>query len=307
MRRRNDRAHTIKLIRCLTVLIQERPDIFERNQLHRIYESAFVDKAGRQVFAGATGGIATVDTGLAERIFNQVFAEEGKISQLAAVNSLQRSVQSHPAFTLSVGPKIVDAYLRQHEAGVLDNYIVVLRLIPKGNSAALLISLEKWFTASVVAQLDSKIVSELLTVLKIACESNPRVAFTVSQRIEILDKGIAGGLAALYDNVSEHSKDVDLLSEVLTAFGKIAGYPQLRMGNALRRSLPRLARQLGSSPVIQMVMRAYPEVKDEQALRSLFRAAFAIPGWSERENAQLLKDKNLPGSIRGLLSTRIIQ
>lgn len=307
LRQHKDRARTIKLIRGLTVLIQERPDVFERNQLERIYERAFADKAGRQVFAAATGGIATVNMELAERIFDQVFAEEGKVSQLAAVNSLQRSVQSQPAFTLSVGPKVVDAFLRQHAAGVLDNYIVVLRSIPKGNAAALLTSFEKWFTVMVCAELDPKILSELLTVLKIACESNPRVAFKVSQRITILNKGIAGGLAALYDNVSEHSEDVDLLSEVLIAFGKIAGYSQLRMGNALRRSLPRLAHKLGRAPVIEMVIRTYPSIKHEQALRSLFRAAFAIPGWGASENAELLKDEKLPSSIRGLLSTRVRQ
>ena len=106
-----------------------------------------------------------------------------------------------------------------------------------------------------------------LGVLKIASENNPALAFRISQRIPIINKGIAGGLAALYDNVSEHRDDPELLGEVLEAFGKISGYSQLRMGNALRRSLPCLDRKFGSAKVIAMVIRVYKTIEDEQAIR----------------------------------------
>jgi hypothetical protein len=301
----SDDAEVIKLIGSLTTLIEEAPDVFPTSELNEIYTRAFsINKSARQIFAAAIGAVAKVDAKLAEVVFNRVFNEEGKICQIAAVVSLQRAVQSQIDFTLSVGRTVLDTSLHQHIPGLLDNYVVILRQIPREASARVLERLDEWFTESVCNQVDTKILSELLAILKMAAETDPNLAFHISQRIPVLNKGIAGGLAALYDNVSDHSDDRDLLARVLEGFRRIAAYSQLRMRNALRRSLPRLGRKLGSAKVIEMVMHVYAEIEDEQALRVWLRAAIEIPGWGPTQNSELLRDQHLPGTIRSLLSTR---
>jgi hypothetical protein len=284
----------------------KRPDIFEWSELKEIYETAFAaKKAGQQIFAAAIGSVATVDTELAGQIFNRLFDEGGKDCQIMAINSLIHSILQQPLFTLSLGRRILNTSLQQHEPGLLDNYLVILRLLPRTHSREALSHLEEWFTESVFVNLrDAKILSELLAVLKITAETDPALAFQISQRIPIVNKGIAGGLAALYDNVSEHSDDYDLLGEALEAVGKISSFNQLRIGNALHRTLPRLGQKLGSGRVIEMVMRVYKNIKDEQPLRLLFKAALEIPGRGAAESAELLKDKDLPSAVRSLLSMR---
>lgn len=306
LRQSNEIPRKIKIIRALTILVQERSDIFERAELKEICETAFAaKKAGQQVFASAIGSVATVDTELAGQIFNRLFDEAGKDCQIVAINSLSRSIQPQPLFTLSLGRRVLNTSLQQHDPGLLDNYLVILKSLPRTHSREALSYLEEWFTESVFANIrHTKILSELLAVLKITAETDPALAFQISQRIPIVNKGIAGGLAALYDNVSEHSDDSDLLGEVLEAVGKISSFNQLRMGNALRRTLPRLGQKLGSARVIEMVMRVYKNIKDEQPLRLLLKAALEIPGWGATENAELLKDKDLPGAVRSLLSMR---
>jgi hypothetical protein len=164
--------------------------------------------------------------------------------------------------------------------------------------------LNSWFTDAITQQQDAKILGELLALLKITTEADPDLSFRVSQRIPIVDKGIAGGLAALYDNVSEHTDDPELLGCLLQAVTTVSAYDQVRIGNALSRTLPRLGQKIGSAPVIEMVMSVYKNIKSEQSLRTLFKAALEIPDWGPKENAALLADRDLPGAVRSILSTR---
>ena len=143
--------------------------------------------------------------------------------------------------------------------------------------------------------------------MKIAAEADPDLSFRISQRLPIVSKGIAGGLAALYDNVSEHSDEQELLGSVLQAVAKVSAYNQVRIGNALSRALPRLGQKLGSAPVIEMVMSVYKTIESEQSLQAFIKAAFKIPGWGPIEDAALLADKNLPGAVRSILSTRSLR
>ena len=85
---------------------------------------------------------------------------------------------------------------------------------------------------------------------------------------------------------------------------KVSAYNQVRIGNALSRTLPRLGQKLGSASVIEMVMSVYKTIESEQSLRTLFKAALEIPGWGPKENAALLADKDLSSAVRSVLSTR---
>jgi hypothetical protein len=220
------------------------------------------------------------------------------------INSLVHSLPSDPDFALQLGPRIIEVSLKQHIPGLLDNYLVTLKTTPREHSKLLLSHLDSWFTDDVTRQQNEKILGELLALLKVTAEAHPDMSFRISQRIPIISKGVAGGLAALYDNVSEHSDDPELLGSVLQAVVKVAHYDQLRMGNALKRTLPRLAQRLGSAPVIGTVMSVYKTIENEQSLNTFIKAALEIPGWGPKENAALLADKNLPASVRSILTTR---
>ncbi len=300
---RRPEAHKAKIIRALTLLIQEKPGTFSSAELHEVYEASFALQSGPEVIAAAVGAIATIDRPLAQTMFTRVF-EEGKYCQITLINSLMYSLPSDPEFAFQFGPRIIDVSLQQHIPGLLDNYLVTLKSIPRRHSALLLSHLNSWFTDAIAQQQDAKILGELLALLKIAAEADPDLSFRISQRIPIVSKGIAGGLAALYDNVSEHSDDQELLGSVLQAVAKVSAYNQVRIGNALRRTLPRLGQKLDSAPVIEMVMSVYKTIESEQSLKALFKAALEIPGWGPKENAALLADKELSSAVRSVLSTR---
>jgi hypothetical protein len=296
-------AHHVKIIRALTLLIQEKPDAFSSAELHEVYETSFALQGGREVIAAAVGAIATVDRNLAQTMFVRLFREEGKSCQVPAINSLEYSLASDPEFALQFGTRIIEVSLQQHIPGLLDNYLVKLKSIPRQHSALLLSHFDSWFTDAITQQLDPKILGELLALLKIAAEADPNLSFRISQRIPIVTKGIAGGLAALYDNVSEHSDDPKLLGSVLQAVAKVSAHNQARIGNALRRTLPRLGQKLGSAPVIEMVMSVHKTIESEQSLKVFIKAALKIPGWGPNEDAALLADKDLSGAVRSILST----
>lgn len=294
----------IKVVRALALLIQKTPEVFDSAQLREVYENSFTSVEGRQIIASAVGAIAAVDRELAEAMFQRLFIEEGKVCQITAVNSLEFSLESDPEFVLQFGPQIIDIFLQQHLKGLLDNYLVLLKKIPLSHAALLLSRLDQWFTEAITQQLDEKITSELLALLRIATEADPDLTFRISQRIPISSKGIAGGLAALYDNISEHSEDPDVLGGLLSAVAKISTYDQVRIGNALSRTLPRLARKIGRTRVIEMVMSVYRTIENEKALSALVKAALKVPGWGPEEDAALLADKNLPRAVRSILSNR---
>jgi hypothetical protein len=296
-------AHNAKIIRALTLLIQEKPDIFDSAELHEVYEVSFALQGGMEVIAGAVGAVATVDRNLAQTMFTRLF-EEGKDCQITLTNSLVYSLPSDPEFALQFGPRLIKVSLQQHIPGLLDNYLVKLKSAPRQHSLLLLSHLNSWFTDAITQQQDAKILGELLALLKITAEADPDLSFRVSQRIPIVDKGIAGGLAALYDNVSEHTDDPELLGCLLQAVATVSVYNQVRIGNALSRILPRLGQKIGSAPVIEMVMSVYKNIKSEQSLRALFKAALEIPDWGPKENATLLADRDLSGTVRSILSTR---
>ncbi|HBB87922.1 MAG TPA: hypothetical protein DC047_09930 [Blastocatellia bacterium] len=293
----------VRIIRALTLLIQERPDIFDSSELNEVYEASFAVQSGPEVVAAAVGAIATVDRKLAQRMFTQLF-EEGKDRQITLINSLMYSLPSDPDFAFQFGPRIIEVSLQQHIPGLLDNYLVTLKSVPRRHSVLLLSQLNSWFTEDITQRQDAKILGELLALLKITAEADPALSFRISQRIPIVSKGIAGGLAALYDNVSEHSDDQELLGSVLRAVAKVSAYDQVRIGNALSRTLPRLGQKLGSAPVIEMVMSVYKTIESEQSLRAILKAALEIPGWGPKENAALLADTELSSAVRSVLSTR---
>jgi hypothetical protein len=297
-------AHHAKIIRALTLLIQEKPDIFDSAELHEVYETSFAQQGGPQVIAAAVGAIATIDRKLAQTMFTRVFSEEGKDCQVTVIISLVYPLASDPEFALQFGTRIIEVSLQQHIPGLLDNYLVTLKSTPRRHSALLLSHLNSWFTDAITQQQNEKILGELLALLKITAEADPDLSFRISQRIPIVSKGIAGGLAALYDNVSEHSDDPELLGGVLQAVATISAYNQVRIGNALSRTLPRLGQKIGSTSVIEMVMSVYKNIKNEQSLRALFKAALEIPGWGPKENTALLADRDLSGAVRSVLSTR---
>jgi hypothetical protein len=295
-------AQNARIIRALAMLIQEKPDIFDSAELHEVYETSFALQSGPEVIAAAVGAIATVDRKLAQTMFTRLF-EEGKYCQITLINSLVYSLPSDPEFALQFGPRIIDVSSQQHIPGLLDNYLVTLKSIPRRHSALLLSHLNSWFTDAIAQQQDAKILGELLALLKIAAEADPDLSFRVSQRIPIVNKGIAGGLAALYDNVSEHSDDPELLGSVLQAVARVSAYNQVRIGNALSRTLPRLGQKIGGATVIEMVMSVYKTIESEQSLRALFKAALEIPSWGHKENAALLADRDLSRAVRSILST----
>lgn len=297
-------AHHAKIIRALTLLIQEKPEIFDSAELHEVYETSFAQQGGPQVIAAAVGAIATIDRKLAQTMFTRVFSEEGKDCQVTAIISLVYALASDAEFALQFGTRIIEVSLQQHIPGLLDNYLVTLKSTPRRHSALLLSHLNSWFTDAITQQQNEKILGELLALLKITAEADPDLSFRISQRIPIVSKGIAGGLAALYDNVSEHSDDPELLGSVLRAVARVSIYNQVRIGNALGRTLPRLGQKIGSAPVIEMVMSVYKTIESEQSLRVLFKAALEIPGWGPKENAALLADRDLSGAVRSILSTR---
>jgi hypothetical protein len=285
------------------LLIQEKPDIFDSTELREVYETSFDMKSGREAIAAAVGAVAAVDRELAQTMFIQLF-NEGKKCQITVSNSLVYSLASDPEFALQFGGRIIEVSLKQHLPGLLDNYLVTLKSIPRRHSPLLLSHLDSWFTDAVTQQQDAKILGELLALLKITAEVDPDLSFRISQRIPIVNKGIAGGLAALYDNISEHSDHPDLLRSVLQAVARVATYNQVRIGNALGRTLPRLGQKLGSKPVIDMVMSVYKTIESEQSLKALLKAALGIPSWGHKENAALLAEANLSGAVRSVLSTR---
>ncbi|MFY9622512.1 MAG: CHAT domain-containing protein [Pyrinomonadaceae bacterium] len=297
-------AHNLRIIRALTLLIQEKAEIFDSAELDEVYEASFAVQGGSAVIAAAVGAIATVDRPLAQTMFTRLFNEEGKYCQITVINSLVYLLASDPEFALQFGTRIIEVSLQQHIPGLLDNYLVTLKSTPRRHSALLLSHFDSWFTDTITQQQDAKILGELLALLKITAEADPDLSFRISQRIPIVSKGIAGGLAALYDNVSEHSDDPELLGSVLQAVAIVAAYNQVRIGNALSRTLPRLGQKIGTAPVIEMVMSVYKNIKSEQSLRALFKAALEIPGWGPKENAALLADKDLPEAVRSVLSTR---
>jgi len=297
-------AHHVKIIRALTLLIQEKPETFSSAELREVYEGSFALESGPEVIAAAVGAIARVDRNLARTMFTRIFSEKGKYSQINVINSLLYSLASDPEFALQFGPWIIEVSLQQHIPGLLDNYLVTLKSTPRQHSALLLSHLNSWFTDAITQQQDAKILGELLALLKITAEADPDLSFRISQRIPIVNKGIAGGLAALYDNVSEHSDDPELLGSVLQAVATVSAHNQVRIRNALSRTLPRLGQKIGGARVIEMVLTVYKNIKNEQSLGDLFRAALEIPGWGPKENTALLADKDLSGAVRSILSTR---
>ena len=81
-------AHNVRIIRALTLLIQEQAGMFDSAEVDEVYEASFVVQGGPEVFAVAVGATATIDRNLAETMFTRLFTGEGKSCQITVINSL---------------------------------------------------------------------------------------------------------------------------------------------------------------------------------------------------------------------------
>jgi hypothetical protein len=298
-----------KLFSSFNIISQMNITVFCPDEVRRLYDIAFASsKAIKQRFAGTVGSIAKIDKGLADEILSRIFNKEGKDCQVAAINSLVHCLDSCPEFALDHGATVLKIATGTNRLGLLHSYLIVFKKLQRGHARTLLLHLDGWFTEEVLQSLgDSKTFGELLSLLKILAEADPRLAFNISKRIPIINKAVAGGLAALYDQVSEHSDEVSLLTDLLESVAVVSRFNQVRMANALRRTLARLDHKLGGRKVVEMVLGVYREISDERALETFFEAALRIPSWTEEDAATLLRDPDLPGSVRSILSTKIMR
>lgn len=296
-----------KLFSSFSILLQAKTTAFEPREVRQLYESALASsKTLMQIFAGAIGSITRIDKQLADEIFERIFKTEGKDCKVAAVNSLTYCLDTCPEFALDQAGRVLKAALSTHHLGILHSYLIVLKDFPRDHAGYLLQRLSGWFTADILQELrDDKTFGELLTILKIIAEADPQRTFDFSKRIPLISKGVAGGLAALYDQVSEHGEGEPLLLDVLERVAEVSRFDQVRMKNALRRTLRQLDQKLGGRKVVEMVFETYKTITDEAALKTFIDAASRAASWTEDDTMRLLQGADLPGSVRGLLAAKI--
>jgi hypothetical protein len=294
-----------KLFSSFNILSQVNINVFEVAELRQVYNIAFTSsKAIRERFSGTVGSIALIDRKLAGKIFSRVFSKEVKDCQVAAISSLVYCLDACPEFALDQGRRVLKKALATQNLGLLHSYLIVFKSLPTRHAVFLLQALDDLFTKRVLESLrDDKTFGELLAILRIFAEANPRLVFDLSKRIPLTSKAVAGGLAGLYDQVSKYSDEKPLLLEVLKSVDKVSKFSQVRMGNALNRLLPRLDHKLGGKKVVEMVLQVYKKITDEQALKTFIEAALRVPSWTEEDTGTLLQDPGLLGSVRSLLST----
>jgi hypothetical protein len=296
-----------KLFSSFNILLQAKVTAFEPREVRQLYDSAFASsKTLRQIFAGTIGSIVRIDKQLADEIFKRVFSTEGKDCQVAAVNSLSHCLDMCPEFALDQAGHVLKAALSNHHMGILHSYLIVLKEFPRDRAGYLLRRLSDWFTEEILQNLrDDKTFGELLTILKIIAEADPQKTFDFSKRIPLINKGVAGGMAALYDQVSEHGEGEPFLLDVLERVAEVSKFDQVRMKNALRRTLRQLDQKLGGRKVVETIFGTYKTITDEAALKTFIEAALRVTSWTEEDTMRLLQDADLPGSVRGLLAAKI--
>ncbi|MGA9768031.1 MAG: hypothetical protein WBV94_03260 [Blastocatellia bacterium] len=295
-----------KLFSAFTILANVNIHVFEMAEIQHLYDTALASsKAIKERFAGMVGSIAIIEPELAAKIFSRMLAKEDKDCQLAAISSLAYCLDARPEFALDQGRAVLQKALATR-IGLLHAYIIAFKNLPQQYGVSLLRCFDELFTETILIRLsDDKTFGELLTVLKIFAKSNPRLAFDLSRRIPIVHKSVAGGIASLYDQVSEHTSDRALLFDVLEGVTTVIKFNQVRMKNALSRMLPRLNQKLGGRYVVEMILRVYKQITDEQALLTFIEAALRIPSWTEEDTKTLLQDRNLPSSVLSLLSRKL--
>ena len=295
-----------KLFSAFSILLQASLQVFTPAEARHLYEIAFASsKTIRQIFAGATGSIANLDMPLAEEIFARVFTSEGKDCQVVAVKSLANCLQAHSEFVLNQAGRVLRTAMSTHELGILHDYLIIMKQLPRRHAALLLECLSHWFTRETLHQLsDNKTLGELLIILKIFAGTDPRSVFEFSKRLPLLNKGVAGGLASVYDQISKHTKEEALLLELLDSVAEVSKFDQVRMWKALRSTLRQLDQKLGGRKVVEAVLRTYKHIEDERSLKTFIDSALLVPSWTEEDTMTLLKDPDLPDSVRGLLASR---
>lgn len=293
--------------RAFSVLLQENSSIFESGLVRRVFEAGLAaPPQSKRLLVGSVAAVAAVDRALADELFLKFFKNHSRVYRVAAVHSLRYCLTTYPEFALLQGNRIIDSIKAKPDIGILDTYLVGLKDFPRERAADLLLSLDGWFTPELLKGLqDEKVLSEFLAVLKIGCVSDPRLAFQVGRRVPVISKGVAGGLAALYDQVSARGEhDEELLKEVLGGVQEICGYDQMRMGNAIQRILPRLSRGLGAKVVAEWALETCRQIKNEQALNTFVKAALELPGWGEEETDALLRSEWVPNSTVWIVLTK---
>ncbi|HST21065.1 MAG TPA: hypothetical protein VLR90_08110, partial [Blastocatellia bacterium] len=295
-----------KLFSAFTILANVNIHVFETTEIQHLYDTALASsKAIKERFAGMVGSIAIIEQELAAKIFSRMLAKEDKDCQLAAINSLAYCLKARPEFALDQGRAVLQKALATR-IGLLHAYLIAFKNLPQQYGVSLLQRFDDLFTETILIRLsDDKTFGELLTVLKIFARANPRLAFELSKRIPIVHKSVAGGIASLYDQVSEHTSDRELLFDVLEGIPAVSKFNQIRMKNALSRMLPRLNQKLSGRYVVEMVLRVYKQITDEQALLTFIDAALRIPSWTEEDTKTLLQDRDLPSSVLSLLSRKL--
>jgi hypothetical protein len=211
-----------------------------------------------------------------------------------------------PDFVLDQADQVLKTAMSTRNLGILHSYLVVLKELPRQHASHLLQRLSECFTEEVLQSLrDEKTFGEMFTILKIIAEADPKLTFEFVNRIPIISKGVAGGLATVYDQISEHGDEESLLLELLDNVARVSKFNQVRISKALKRILTQLDQKLGGRKVVAMVFGAYKDIKDDKALKTFIEAALKVRSWTRQDTMNLLGDSDLPGPVRGLLAAKI--
>jgi hypothetical protein len=284
------RAHFV----FLSLLAEKNVEIFSPQDLASIYEAALEStNEVRRLFASLAGRIAVVDERLADKVITSAFGGNEDQQNRAVIMSLEHCAKSHPQFVLDQTARVFTPALASHRLRYLQAFFRVLKSLAPVRGEQLLATLDEQFNVEVAEAInDGEVLTEFLRVLKISAYSNPPLAYRIASRCQIVSAGVAKDLAALYSNISDHSDDPALLSNLLEGFSNIAvldGVHNNIFRNALGRALPKIDRKLGGRHVAEMITKVYLRIKDERILVDLLEAADRVRSFTTQDRVEMLK------------------
>lgn len=239
----------------------------------------------KRVIAATAGWIAEIDEGLGRESFRRIFKKRDKGPINAAIGSLRYA--GSPGLIVYVFGLTRSFSANQEGHATLGQFFEVICERSPEVRDAVMRELDAPQSRAIIQQLDSPVVvGRVLALLKSTVKADVALTLELAALCPLIDDGNFASLSAVLENASHQTYSEDVARRIMARLLELGHNPSFRVGNSLRKALPRLDRILPHREVADAVLAMILASKDwpEKSLEQLVRAARAMESWTQADD-----------------------
>jgi hypothetical protein len=297
--------HKRQILVGFQVVVENAAKTVSKEDAHLFWEFGFRDPTAtdemRRVIAAAAGWMAEIDEALGREVFRRVFKKRNRGPINAAIGSLRYT--GSPELVVFVFGLMRSFSADQEGHATFGQFLEAICERNPEVRDAVMRELNAPPSRTLIQRLNSPVVvGRVFALLKGTVKADTTLVLELAALCPLINDGNLASLSAVLENASHQTASQDVARSILARLLELGSNPSFRVGNSLRKALPRLDRILPHREVADAVLKTILTSLEwpEKSLEQLVRAAKAMESWTQADEEAVHRSE-LPHRVKAAL------